>query len=304
MYGPVPSRRLGRSLGVDLVPFKTCSFNCVYCQLGPTASTTVERRAYVPADELVADVRDALAAGAAPDYVTLGGSGEPTLHDGLGDVARRVKRLSDVPVALLTNGALFFRPDVRRDAARADVVLPSLDAPNAELFARINRPHESLSFERYVDGLAQFRGEYTGQIWLEVFVLEGINDGDEHMAEFRRHLARIRPDKVHLNTAVRPTAESGLRAVSPEALARLCEALGPRASVVAEFAGPGAEAGSSVRRADVLGMLRRRPCTLADIAAGLSVHRNEVVKYIDQLLRGGEAVAERRGSDTYYRGRD
>ena len=115
-----------------------------------------------------ADVRDALDAGAAPDYITLGGSGEPTLHAGLGEVARRVKRLSDIPVALLTNGALFFRPDARQDAARADVVLPSLDAPNAELFARINRPHESLRFERYVDGLAQFREEYTGQIWLEV----------------------------------------------------------------------------------------------------------------------------------------
>ena len=145
VYGPVPSRRLGRSLGVDLVPFKVCSFDCIYCQLGPTTMKTVERRDYIPVDELVDDVRKALASGDRPDYITLAGSGEPTLHLHLDEIIRRVKKLSDIPIALLTNGSLFYRETVRRDAALADLVLPSLDAPNAEVFERINRPHASIN---------------------------------------------------------------------------------------------------------------------------------------------------------------
>jgi len=300
-YGPVPSRRLGRSLGVDLVPFKVCSFDCIYCQLGPTTMKTVERRAYVPVDELVDDVRKALASGDRPDYITLAGSGEPTLHLHLDEIILRIKKLSDIPVALLTNGSLFYRETVRRDAALADLVLPSLDAPNAEVFERINRPHASIEFKRLVDGLIQFRQEYAGQIWLEVFFLKGLNDADADAAEFNAHIEHICPDKIHLNTAVRPTAEASVCRVSPENMARLCELLGPKASIATGPEDVHVQHGFAAAREQVLGLLIRRPCTLSDVAGGLGVHANEAIKHIDTLLVEQRIVAERRGPETYYR---
>ena len=303
VYGPVPSRRLGRSLGVDLVPAKVCSLDCIYCQLGATTVKTVERKEYTPVEELVEDVRAALAGGADPDYITLGGSGEPTLNACLGEIISSIKKLSAVPVALLTNGSLFYRKDVRDHAALADVVLPSLDAPDPELFRRINRPHEDVTFERYVDGLAQLRLEYPGEIWLEVFLLKGINDSEAHVAHFNEHIERIRPDKIHLNTAVRPTAEETALQVDPEDMARLCRLFGPKASVAAAFQGAHLRDDFAATTKDVLGMLERRPCTMRDVADGLGIHPNEAIKHVDQLLAQGSIAAERRGAETYYRAR-
>ena len=301
VFGPVPSRRLGRSLGVDLVPFKVCPFDCIYCQLGRTTTKTVERRDFMPANEVLEDLAAALADGPAPDYITLSGSGEPTLHAHLGEITARIKKLSDIPAALLTNGALFDREEVRHDAALADVVLPSLDAPNAELFERINRPHEDVAFDRFIEGLVRFREEYAGRIWLEVFLLKGINDTEAHVAEFNRHIERIRPDRIHLNTAVRPTAESAALALSADEMARLCEMFGPTASVAAGFEGVHHEQDFTATRGSVFAMLQRRPCTLADVADGLGIHRNEAVKHVTELLAEHKITAERRGPDTYYR---
>ena len=301
VYGPVPSRRLGRSLGVDLVPFKVCSFDCIYCQLGSTTAKTIKRSEYVPVDELVEDVRAALSKGDRPDYITLAGSGEPTLHVHLDEVTVRIKKLADMPVALLTNGSLFYREDVRRDAALADLVLPSLDAPNAELFARINRPHASIEFGRLVDGLVQFRKEYAGQIWLEVFLLKGINDTDADVKEFNAHIERIGPDKIHLNTAVRPAAEANVLRVPPEDMGRLCELFGPKASVAAGFEDVHVPRHFAATRDQVLDLLRRRPCTLNDVADGLGVHANEAIKHLDALLGEHRIAAERRNIETYYR---
>ena len=301
VYGPVPSRRLGRSLGVDLVPFKVCSFDCIYCQLGPTTTKTTERREYVPVDEIIEDVRAALAKGGRPDYVTLAGSGEPTLHLYLDEIIRRIKKLSDIPVALLTNGSLFHRDDVRQDAALADVVLPSLDALDARLFERINRPHPDIEFGRLVDGLARFREEHSGRLWLEVFLLKGLNDAEADVERFNEHIRRIRPDRIHLNTAVRPTAEPGALAIAPERLAKLCPLFGPKASVAAGAKDIHAQHDFAATRDNVLELLERRPCTLTDIADGLNMHVNEATKHIDTLLVERMIAAERRGPETYYR---
>lgn len=299
-YGPVPSRRLGRSLGVDLVPPKTCDLNCVYCQLGPTAQTTVERREYVPVDDVVAEVRLELEGGSAPDYVTLGGSGEPTLHSRFGDIAAGIKQFADVPVALLTNGALFHLPEVRAACAAIDLVLPSLDAGDEETFRRVNRPHPELTLQRLVDGLAALRREFGGQMWLEVFLIEGVNSSDEQVERIGECIERIDPHRVQLNTAVRPPAESEVRAVPHERLEEIREMLGPRAEVIA----PGAElelpAGGEARKERVLDMLRRRPCTLQDVAVGLAIHPNEAVKYVQALLEEGVVRRRQRLYQTYY----
>ncbi len=171
VFGPVPSRRLGRSLGVDLVPFKTCSYDCIYCQVGRTTNQTIERKEWVPMDAVLDELKVKLAC--RPDYVTLSGSGEPTLHSRLGETIEHIQAMSDVPVAVLTNGSLLWQKEVREELALADAVLPSLDAGNGLKFAFINRPHPCLTFERMVEGLIAFRDEFPGQYWLEVFLLGG-----------------------------------------------------------------------------------------------------------------------------------
>jgi len=301
VFGPVPSRRLGRSLGVDPVIFKTCSFDCIYCQLGRTTCKTIERKAYVPADELVEEVRARLAEGPRPDYVTMSGSGEPTLHAGLGDIIARVKEVSDVPVAVLTNGSLLYEPDVRAACARADLVVPSLDAGDEETLQRINRPESSLTLERIVEGLIRFREEYSGQMWLEVFLAAGVNDTPDQAARIRALCDRIRPERVQLNTAVRPTAEQSAVALSQEDMDNLCPLFGPTAEVVADFTKERMDRGFAVRRDEVLDMLRRRPCTLDDVAAGLSAHRNEVAKYVHELVTSGLIESEWRGEKQYFK---
>lgn len=170
-FGPVPSRRLGRSLGVDLVPFKTCSYDCIYCQLGPTTCKTIERKAWVPLEQVVAELPQRLAS--KPDYITLSGSGEPTLHAQLDELIARIKTLTDIPVAVLTNGSMLWQKDLRRQLLRADLVVPSLDAGDETMFQLVNRPHSQISLDKMLNGLVAFRQEFPGAYWLEVMVVGG-----------------------------------------------------------------------------------------------------------------------------------
>jgi wyosine [tRNA(Phe)-imidazoG37] synthetase (radical SAM superfamily)/predicted Fe-Mo cluster-binding NifX family protein len=219
VFGPVPSRRLGRSLGVDLVPFKTCTYDCVYCQLGHTTFKTAQRRAWVPVHKVLAEVRAAL--GSEPEWITLAGSGEPTLHCGLGAVIKGIKQLTSTPVAVLTNGSLFWQPQVRDDLAAADLVMPSLDAPDAALFRRVNRPHHAIGFGRMVDGLGRFRRKFRGLYWLEVFLLDGVTSSDADVERLAALADGIAPDLVQLNTVARPPAEPTAAGVPAQTLERL-----------------------------------------------------------------------------------
>jgi wyosine [tRNA(Phe)-imidazoG37] synthetase (radical SAM superfamily) len=299
-YGPVPSRRLGRSLGVDLVPMKTCTLDCVYCQLRPTEHTVMERREYAPVPEVVAEVCRVLQQGPRPDYVTLGGSGEPTLHASFGSVAEGIRDCTDAPLALITNGTLFHLAQVRAQCAPLDLVLPSLDAGDEETFQRLNRPHGDLSLEQLVDGLAALRRQFDGEIWLEVFLIEGLNTDEEQLRAMRRCVERIGPDRVQLNTAVRPPAEAFVQAAPTEVMERAREILGANAEIIA--AGPLPEPGEATgaHRQEVLEMLRRRPCTAEDIAEGLGLHVHEVLKHINSLLAARQIRVRQRLYDTYY----
>ncbi len=301
VYGPVPSRRLGRSLGVDLVPMKTCCLNCVYCQLGPTPATTIERAEHVPPDEIVREVSRRLAQAPTLDYIALGGSGEPTLHASFGDVAQGVRRLTDAPIALLTNGALFHLPEVRRACRAIDVVLPSLDAGDEPTFQRINRPHPGLTLEKVVRGLAALREEFSGRIWLEVFLVLGLNTADSDIENLKACIERIRPDKVQLNTAVRPAAEAFVQPVPPARMEQICTMLGPNAEVIAEAEALAQAPAAAATRRDVLEMLRRRPCTLQDIATGLAIRPDEAVKYARLLIESGDVVEQHEGERLFYR---
>ena len=210
VYGPVPSRRLGRSLGVDIVPEKVCTQNCIYCQLGSTTKKTIERREYAPVEPIISELKEILSGSVEADYITMAGSGEPTLNSKLGEIIEKIKIFSNIPVAVVTNGTLLYRADVRDECAKADVVMPSLDAGDERTFKKINRPYPDISIEKLVSGLCTFRDEYSGQIWLEVFFIKGINDDDEQIKEISAIIKRIHPDKIQLNTAVRPTIEKNI----------------------------------------------------------------------------------------------
>jgi wyosine [tRNA(Phe)-imidazoG37] synthetase (radical SAM superfamily) len=234
IFGPVPSRRLGRSLGVDPIPLKTCNLNCVYCQLGRSVPMTHERKVYVPVHELVADVTQALDAHppGSIDWVTVVGSGEPTLHLELGSILRQVKAATAIPVAVITNGSLLHLPEVRRDLAVADAVLPTLDAGTPALFRKINRPHPEVTLERLGEGLVAFRKEYRGHLWIEVMLIRGLNDTEEALDDLAGWMERIQPDEIHLNLPVRPPAEPWVEPADPAGVARAAARLGQVARVV------------------------------------------------------------------------
>ncbi|NMB77273.1 MAG: radical SAM protein [Myxococcales bacterium] len=304
VYGPVPSRRLGRSLGIDLVPFKTCSYDCIYCQLGRTTNKTTDLREYVSVDGLLDEVAEKLRWAPRPDFIGLAGSGEPTLHSRIGDIVAGVKALTSVPVAVLTNGSLLWKPEVRAGLAEADLVMPSLDAGDQSSFERVNRPHPEISFERMVDGLVTFAQGYKGKIWLEVFVLGGITDRPEELKRVAAIVDRIRPTRVQLNTVSRPPAEACALATPREVLERLLQLFSVPCEVIAEHPSmpPAGAAESSDIEDEIVALLKRRPCTVEGIAAGLGLRPNEVLKHLEALCARGSIRSERRGEDMFYEG--
>jgi wyosine [tRNA(Phe)-imidazoG37] synthetase (radical SAM superfamily) len=298
VFGPVPSRRLGRSLGVDLVPFKTCSYDCVYCQLGPTTERTLQRREWVPLAAVLGEVENAL--GSEPDYITLSGSGEPTLYSKLGELIAGIKRMTSVPVAVLTNGSLLWSAEVRESLANADLVVPSLDAGSQKAFELVNRPHPAVDFGAMVEGLMALASRRRPRLWLEVLVVDGINASPEEVGRIAGIARQVRPEKVQLNTVTRPPTEEFARPVSRERMERFAAAFDGEAEVIADYRGIHARSDFVARREDVLGLLRRRPCTVEDIAAGLGLHRNEVVKYVEELTERGDLLRASSGGRCYY----
>jgi wyosine [tRNA(Phe)-imidazoG37] synthetase (radical SAM superfamily) len=234
VFGPVPSRRLGQSLGIDTIPLKTCNWNCVYCQLGRSVPLTNERREYFPRSDILAEVKTALSTHSPGeiDWVTFVGSGEPTLHSSIGWLIRQVKALTRLPVAVITNGSLLYLPEMREELSESEAVLPTLDAGNPYLYRKINRPHPEVSFERLVEGLTAFYREYHGQLWVEVMLVRGLNDTEEALREIAAILQTIHPDQVHINLPTRPPAELWVQPPDEEGLLRAQAILGEVALVV------------------------------------------------------------------------
>jgi wyosine [tRNA(Phe)-imidazoG37] synthetase (radical SAM superfamily) len=298
-YGPVPSRRLGLSLGVDIVPAKICTLDCVYCQVGRTTCKSIVRQDFMDIEAVLAEVEDKVKAGLHADTITIGGSGEPTLHSRLGDLIDGIRRLTDIRVAVLTNGTLLYRADVRADCAKADVVIPTLDAADAAVFEAVHRPAPGITIEKLVFGIEQFRREFQGEIWLEVFLVAGVNTEAGQIEKLKDLIRRTRPDKVHLNTAVRPPAEPDVRAVPVETLEAIARQIGGNCEVI------GAPPSGGARReehaeADLVSVLQRRPCSVEDICTGLAMDRAEVLKHLTHLQEAGIVTAERRGDITYF----
>jgi len=293
LYGPVPSRRLGYSLGVDILPFKTCSLDCVYCQLGAEPKTTVRRAEFVPARAVLAQVRKAVASGQRIDAITFSGSGEPTLNSGIGTIIRGIKRSTRIPVVVLTNSSCLASPGVRRDLRQADIVVPSLDAADEAVFRKVNRPHAGLTAAKIVAGLAAFRREFQGQIWLEIMLVRGVNDGPRHLQKLKAAAALIRPDRIQLNTVVRPPAVKSARPLGPAEMEKIRKVFGESAEIIADFnatARPGAPVAVDAEAA-VLAVVGRRPVTTRDLALSLGGSVEEVGDLLEGLGSAGKIRA-------------
>lgn len=301
VFGPLPSRRLGQSLGVDPLPLKAkiCNWNCIYCQLGRTVPLVNERREYFPREEILAEVGEALAGHepGAIDWVTVVGSGETTLHSGIGWLIRQIKGLTAIPVAVITNGSLLHLPEVRADLVAADAVLSSLDAGNARLYRQINRPWPGLSYELLLEGLAAFRQEYHGKLWVEVMLMKGINDGEESLSEIATALQRIGPDQVHISLPSRPPAEPNVQLPDEASLGRAVAALGARARVVPPASGAFDLSGYQNVGEAVLAIISRHPMGEQELRRTLENWTpGQVEQALQQLIASGEAqIVERFG---------
>ena len=300
VYGPVASRRLGFSLGVDIIPFKTCTLDCVYCQLGSAGKTTVRRGSWFPPGEILAQIKEAVEAGPGIDVITFSGSGEPTLSRDIGRLIRSIKKMTRIPVAVLTNATLLTRRDVRRDLAAADIVVPSLDAVPEAVFRRVNRPHASLDNRKIIEGLARFRREFAGELRLEIMLVRGVNDSPAAIRALEEAVERIRPDKIELNTVVRPPADRAARPLGGAALARIAARLGPKAEVVAAFAPKEQAPAAGSLEGSILAAVGRRPQTAEDIAQALGRPLGEVRRALTGLLRGRCVRKIVHGGRTYF----
>jgi len=306
LFGPVPSRRLGMSLGVDLVPHKTCSLDCIYCECGETTNLTVERREYVPVDDVLREIEDYFQNHPDPDYITFSGAGEPCLNSRIGEVLEYIrKRKPHVSIAVLTNGTLFDQEEVRKDLLGADLVMPSLDAALEPSFQVVNRPHASINIETYIEGLAAFRAEFKGKFALEIFILPGRNDVLEDLAALKAAAEKINPDIIQLNTLDRPGAVSGISSASRSELEDISDFFKPL-SVEIIGAAPDRRSISGYRNdmeSAILETIARRPCTLEDLATILSSHVNEINKYLGGLEEEGEIEPFVQERGLFYRGK-
>ncbi len=225
VYGPVPSRRMGLSVGIEPIPADTCNYSCVYCQLGRTRHMSNERKAFFEVEEMLAELETYLKDVKEYDVVTLVGDGEPTLFKGLGNLIRGIKKLTDKPVAVITNGALLYEESVREELMEAHIVLPSLDAYDEESFKAVNRPYGTIRFDDVLRGLKEFSRQYKGQLWIEIMLVKGMNDSDKALAAFKKMLKDIRYEKAFINAPVRPPAESYVETPTDEVIERFARGL-------------------------------------------------------------------------------
>ncbi len=292
VFGPVPSRRLGISLGVDLIPRKVCSFDCVYCECGATTKLTVERKEYVPQKQIEAELISYFKNNADPEYITLSGSGEPTLNLHFGQIIRFIKRnWSHIPVAVLTNGSLLGNPEVRKELMEADPTLPSLDAASQQAFIRINKPAKGINIQDYIQGLVDFRKEYRKEIWLEVLILPGFNDSKKELDLLKDAFQRIEPDIIQINSLDRPGRVEGLRGSSHNELLQIKEYWNLKNVQIIPAAVQRKQLSSYSPNIEetILGTIQRRPCTVQDLSTVLGIHVNEVNKYL-AVLEGRKVI--------------
>ncbi|WP_372794115.1 radical SAM protein [Pontiella sp.] len=299
LFGPVPSRRLGRSLGVDLIPFKTCTMDCSYCQLGETSCSVSTRGNYVPMQDVLRELDQWLEQDGQADHITLAGSGEPTLHNHFGDVFRWAKEHTDIQTVLLTNGTLLHNAKVRDEAVLADKVKVTLSAWDEESFRQIHRPAEGVNFDLLVKGEQAFRHAYLGELSVEVFIIDGVNSQFDHVKKIAEVVKSISPDRIEINTAIRPPADSSVKACPEERLQAIAEMFGPNASVMPAFQKQGFQS-LEISEEALAGLVRRHPATCRQLADEFNLPQDRMFKTLKQLVSAGLLSEEKREGEGYF----
>ncbi|HHN82117.1 MAG TPA: radical SAM protein [Methanomicrobia archaeon] len=301
LFGPVPSRRLGASLGVDLVPYKTCTLDCVYCECGPTTDLTITRKEYVPTDTVIDELDGYLSTSPSLDFITFSGAGESLLHSGIGRIVAHLKEAHpDFRLALLTNGTLFSDKAIRREVRGVDVILPSLDAATLQAFSTINRPHPSLVLDDVKKGLTALCREHEGEVWLEVFIVPGVNDTPEELDALAGAISEMSPDMVQLNSLDRPGSEEWVEGVSEARLREVAHILGIGDPIHAYVSRRHIKSYTPEAESRIMQTLKRRPCTARDLADMLGLHENEIHKYLEVLIQEGHVTSKRGTRGVYF----
>ncbi len=268
IFGPVPSRRLGLSLGIDILPKKTCNMDCIYCEIGKGKGQVNKRDFYTNEEEILKELKDFLRNEKRTiDCITITASGEPTLHKGLKSIIEGAKNISEKPVVVLTNASLCWIDEIRKALCLCDLVLPSLDAASEKTFRKINRPHPEIKPDRIIDGLIELQKEMKGEMWLECLFVRGINDSIDEIEALKRAISKIAPDKIQLNTVVRPPSENFAHPVSKRRLFEIKEILGYKAEVIVDFEKKMEEGSEMILESEIVDTIKRRPLTMSDIRA-------------------------------------
>ncbi len=285
IYGPVPSRRLGISLGVDIVPYKTCTYDCIYCQLGKTTNQTTQRGSFVPVDSVIKEIKEVIDQNSDIDYITFSGSGEPTLNKDIGQMIEKVKKITPISVAVLTNGSLLWDHQVRDDLSEADLVVPSLDAVSEVVFRKVNSPSAGFGIEKVLGGLKTFCGQFKGAIYLEIMLVKNVNDSEREIRRINGFAKHLRADAIQLNTVVRPPGDPDARPLNQEELGKVRNLFDPKlkVEVIANFKRETSKAYQKDLEQAIVELLKRRPTKKEEMAASLGIHLNEIMKYLQIL---------------------
>jgi wyosine [tRNA(Phe)-imidazoG37] synthetase (radical SAM superfamily) len=307
IYGPVLSRRFGYSLGIDIVPYKICTYDCIYCQLGKTTNKTVERKRYISIDlaELIEGLKKAIKDNKRIDYITFSGAGEPTLNQDIGILINKVKEATDIPVVVLTGGGILYKESVRDDIKKADIIKVSFDAPNDKILRKVNRPSHEIDFAKNIEGLKKMLKVFEGKIWLEIMLIKGINDDISVAEEFKKIIDEIDDigtgiEKIHLNTAVRPTGSKDVSIPDLERLNKIKTILGRKAELIKYKEIKVSGSGRKNLSNDIIELSKRRPVSIKDINESLKVNINEVIKCLRELLIEGKLKYKIYNSTKYY----
>lgn len=301
VFGPILSRRLGTSLGVDLVTPRTCPQDCIYCEARATENLTAERREYVPVDQVLIELESVMKTIPAPEFITFSGAGEPTLNSRIGEVAAFIKsRFPEQKVCLLTNGVLLRDDSLRRELSVVDLVIPSLDASSEEEYKLINRPVSTSTLAQLVKDIAGFARVFPHRLVLEIFVIPGMNDSDESIERFGELVKIIAPAAVQLNTLDRPGVLKNLSPAPPETLAKFTAKLSPVCEVESVMPLPENKMKSvtTVGEEKLLELLRHRRLSPGEIAAITGIPEAELMPQIARLCERGLLLRDESGSVT------
>lgn len=303
VFGPVPSRRLGLSLGVDLVPYKKCTLNCIYCQIGAAESLLPKRKSYYPVEQVISELKEVLASGTEIDCITFSGSGEPTLSSDIGLLIDEIKKLTSIPVAVLTNGSLLYKKDVQADLKNADIIIPSIDAVDEDIFNKINRPASDLNLSEVLEGIYSMRSWFKGEIRLEIMLVKGINDSKEHLTKLAQAASKIKADKIELNTVVRPPAESEAKPLTPEEIKEAASFFSSSAMVITPFSKSNNHAIVDEKLKEhkelLLNTISRRPLTLKEISELTGAKKDAVLDFVS-LVGDKYGIKQKTVKDVLY----